>query len=72
MSKVVIHHVTPNINGGWSVRKGGSAKATRVFKNRDEAVEFAKKIARNSKTGLFIHKKDGKITKYRSFEKKSA
>ncbi|WP_421786959.1 DUF2188 domain-containing protein [Hyphobacterium sp.] len=72
MKKGVIHHVTPNINGGWSVRKSGASKAIRVFKNKDDAISFANRIARDSETGLFIHKRDGRVTTFKTFEKKRA
>lgn len=72
MPKAITHHVIPNINGGWSVRKAGSFKAIRVFKNKEDAIAFANRVARDANTGLFIHKRDGKITKYKPSEKKRA
>lgn len=43
------------------VRKAGAAKATRVFPTQREAVEAARKIARNQKTELYVHGRDGRI-----------
>jgi hypothetical protein len=60
-------HVVPNATGGWSVKKGGSTKATKIFENKSEAVGFAKTIAKNNEAELYIHKKDGQISEKRSY-----
>jgi hypothetical protein len=40
-------HVAPAMNGGWIVRKSGSARATKHFDTQNEAVEFARQISMN-------------------------
>lgn len=57
------HHVVPNPDGGWDVRRGG---AIRAFVHRDtkqEAVDRARTISRNQQTELRIHNKDGRISR---------
>lgn len=55
------HHVVPNPEGGWSVKKGGSEKASKNFETKDPAIDYARKISRNQNSELIIHKKDGSI-----------
>ena len=55
------HHVVPNPNGGWDVKKGGGQKAIKHFNKKDEAVNFGRKVSKNQKSELVIHKKDGTI-----------
>jgi Uncharacterized protein conserved in bacteria (DUF2188) len=59
-------HVVPN-GKEWSIRKAGALRATGIFKTRDEAVKKASEIARNQKSELYIHGKDGRIRKRNSF-----
>ena len=54
-------HVVPNREGGWSVRKAGAVKATKIFDSQHEAVEYARELARNQSSELYIHAKDGSI-----------
>lgn len=62
-------HVVPNSKGGWSVKKGGSTKATKTFDNKKEAVVYGKTIAKNQKSELIVHKKDGRIQNPNSYGK---
>lgn len=55
------HHVVPNPNGGWSVKKAGTDKASKVFEKKDPAITYARQVSRNQKTELVIHRKDGTI-----------
>ncbi len=55
------HHVVPNPEGGWNVKKGGADKASKTFEKKDKAVDFARQVSRNQRTELVIHKKDGTI-----------
>jgi hypothetical protein len=61
-------HVVPR-NGGWSVRKAGSDKATRTFSTQSEAIDAARKIAQNQGTELYIHGRDGRIRARDSYGK---
>ena len=44
-----------------AVRKSGSSKVTKTFKTQTGAIKFAKSIAKNQKTELLIHNRQGKI-----------
>ena len=56
------HHVVPNPNGGWDVKKGGSDRSSGHYDTKKQAVDKAREISRNQKTELKIHNKDGKIS----------
>ncbi|MBC7197269.1 MAG: DUF2188 domain-containing protein [Deferribacterales bacterium] len=55
------HHVVPNKDGGWDVKKGGGKKASHHKDTKAEAKKIARKISKNQETELVIHGKDGKI-----------
>ena len=55
------HHVVPNPNGGWDVKKGGSEKASNHFDKMSDAVEKGREISQNQGSEFYIHGKDGKI-----------
>ena len=59
-------HVVPK-DGGWAVRKQGAVKATKVFSTQNEAVQFARNVARKQSGELFIHKADGTIRERQSY-----
>ncbi len=61
MSSKKTHHVVPNPNGGWDVKKGGSEKASNHFDKKTEAVEKGREISQNQGSEFYIHGKDGKI-----------
>ena len=52
---VVLH------DGGWAVRGAGSRRASSVHSTQEEAINAAREIARNQRSELFIHRKDGRI-----------
>lgn len=54
------HHVVPNADGGWDVKKGGSNRASGHFDTKQEAIDAGREISRNQGTEFFIHGKDGK------------
>jgi len=56
------HHVVPDPNGGWNIKKGGAERATCHFEKKDTAVDAARKISQNQHSELIIHNKDGKIS----------
>ena len=45
----------------WAVRKAGSARVTRHFDTHQEALEAARRIARNQGVDVFIFGRDGFI-----------
>ena len=55
------HHVVPNHDGGWDVKKGGADRASAHFDRKSKATEEGRKMSINQKTEFFIHGKDGKI-----------
>ena len=59
-------HVVPN-GSKWSVRKAGASRASGSFKTQQEAVKEATKIAKNQRTELYIHGKDGRIRERNSY-----
>ncbi|WP_300399481.1 DUF2188 domain-containing protein [uncultured Sphingobium sp.] len=59
-------HVVPT-ERGWSVKKAGSAKSTSVHATQAEAIAAATLIARNQKTELYIHGRDGRIRERNSY-----
>jgi len=61
MAKNGTHHVVPNPDGGWDVKRGGAQKASHHTDTKAEAERIAREISRNQETELVIHKKDGTI-----------
>jgi len=55
------HHVVPDSNGGWNVKKGGSERASKHFDKKENAIGWGRVVSRNQKTEFVIHKKDGTI-----------
>jgi len=55
------HHIVPNPEGGWDLKKGGGIKSIKHFDRKDEAITFTRKISQNQDSELVIHGKDGKI-----------
>ena len=55
------HHVVPNPDGGWDVKRGGAARSSGHFDTKREAVDRAREISRNAETELKIHNRDGRI-----------
>lgn len=55
------HHVVPNPDGGWDVRKGGASRSSGHFETKQEAVDRGREISRNQETELRIHNRDGRI-----------
>ncbi|MFA7240960.1 MAG: DUF2188 domain-containing protein [Sulfuricellaceae bacterium] len=54
-------HVVPSSNGGWSVRKTGASRASRVFDTQIDAIGYARLRAKEEKSELYIHRRDGTI-----------
>ncbi len=55
------HHVVPNPDGGWDVKRGRSGRASRHFSTKKKAVDAGRVISRNQKTEFVIHRQDGTI-----------
>lgn len=54
-------HVVPN-KKGWAVQGEGNARRTANTETKEDAIKIAREIARNQKSELVIHNKDGKIS----------
>lgn len=61
MAKQDTHHVVPNPDGGWDVKRGGGNRASNHTDTKAEAERIARDISKNQQTELIIHGKDGKI-----------
>ncbi len=61
MAKPPQHHVQPNGNGDWEIKRTGSERATRVVETKKEAETIAREISKRQNTELVIHRKDGTI-----------
>ncbi|MDE2662454.1 MAG: DUF2188 domain-containing protein [Gemmatimonadota bacterium] len=59
-------HVVPH-GSRWAVRGSGSRRATSLHRTQEQAVEAARSIARNQRTELFIHRRDGRIRERDSY-----
>ena len=56
------HHVVPNKDGGWDVKRNGW-KSSSVHKDtKKEAEDAGRVISKNQGTELIVHNKDGKIS----------
>ena len=55
------HHVVPNPNGGWDVKRENSQRASIHTDTKQEAVDLGRQISRNQETEFVIHGRDGQI-----------
>lgn len=53
-------HVIPT-ETGWSVKGENNTRATSTHSTQKEAIDRAREIAKNQKSEVVIHGKDGKI-----------
>ncbi|PIE47849.1 MAG: hypothetical protein CSA42_01405 [Gammaproteobacteria bacterium] len=56
------HHVVPNPNGGWDVKRNRAERSSGHFDTKKEAIDYGRQVSRNQKTEFIIHNKDGKIS----------
>ena len=56
------HHIVPNENGGWDVKRNGADRASVHTDTKQEAIDKGRVISRNQATELVIQNKDGKIS----------
>ncbi|MGI8314804.1 DUF2188 domain-containing protein [Halobacillus mangrovi] len=52
---------------GWAVKAEGAEQPTKVYDNKQDAIDRAKEIAENKGTSAVIHKKDGTIQNQHSY-----
>ena len=55
------HHLVPNPDGGWDVKRNGAERASAHAETKTEAEKLGREISRNQGTEFVIHGKDGKI-----------
>ncbi len=55
------HHVVPNPDGGWDVKRGGASRASSHHDTKQDAIARGRQISRNQGTEFRIHNKDGRI-----------
>jgi len=55
------HHVVPNSDGGWDVKKGGGKKSIKHFDKKQNTVDYGRQVSKNQQSEFVIHKKDGTI-----------
>lgn len=60
MAEVVIYHVLPQ-EDEWAVKKEKADRATAKFDTKKEAVTKARDLAKDPKTTVVIHRKDGTV-----------
>jgi hypothetical protein len=53
-------HVVPH-NGKWAVKGDGNQRYTRIVATQNEAVDVARRIARNQGVDVVIHRQHGQI-----------
>jgi hypothetical protein len=60
MPKRKVIYVGPNEGGNWSVKGQRARRALKNFENKNDAINFGRKIAKNADLGqLKIQKRDG-------------
>jgi len=62
-----INHVVKHQNG-WAVKKNGALKVSAVFDRQRTAVTNATRMAKNDRSSVVIHAKDGRIKNIRRFD----
>lgn len=55
------HHVLPNPDGGWDVKRGGASRASTHHDTKQDAIGRGREVSRAQGTELRIHNKDGRI-----------
>lgn len=53
---------------GWAVQSKNAKKPSNVYKNKEDAVEQGRKIAKNKGTNITIYKQDGTVQKKETFK----
>lgn len=55
------YHVSKRNDGVWQVKYAGGEKAIKLFKTKDEAMEYTKKMAVNQDRAIIVHASKGKF-----------
>ncbi|MGE7811221.1 DUF2188 domain-containing protein [Lysinibacillus capsici] len=59
-------HVTPK-DDMWQVKGAGNSRATSLHQTQQQAINAARDIAKNQKSELFIHNREGQIRERNSY-----
>lgn len=59
-------HVVPR-DGAWAVRGANTSRDTRRYATQREAIDAARRIARNQGSELLVHGRDGRVRERRSY-----
>ena len=55
------HHIVPNSNGGWDVKRENAKRSSGHYDTKQEAMEAGRRMSINQGTELIPHRKDGTI-----------
>lgn len=61
LSKTSSKHVVPTASGGWAVKSSDSTRPTRSFQTQAEALQYARSLAKEAHTELYVHSTDGSV-----------
>jgi hypothetical protein len=61
-------HVVPS-GGGWAVKTAGASRASSTHTTQVAAIDAAIKIAKNQKSEVYVHGRDGRIRERNSYGK---
>ena len=61
-------HVVPSPKGGWSVRKSGADRASKIFATQADAIDYARSLAKKEKSDLYVHGKSGRVRDRTSYK----
>lgn len=59
-------HVIP-FGGGWAVKAEGAVKVTIITTKQSDAITVAKDLAKNNKSELIVHGRNGKVRAKNSY-----
>ncbi|WP_226584887.1 DUF2188 domain-containing protein [Halobacillus litoralis] len=54
---------------GWAVKAEGAEQPTKIYDNKQDAIDRAKEIAQNKGTSAVIHTKEGTIQNHYDYSK---
>ena len=55
-------HVIHSGDGTWAVRETGAIRVSKKFDSQVDAVKYARVIAKEQESELYVHSRDGSIT----------
>lgn len=60
-------HVVPAIDGGWTVKRTGSDRASKRFRTKEDAEVWGRTQSIKGHSELVIHRRDGTIAEKSSY-----